>query len=33
MLGLDWKAKLNFSTNFDFYILDFTKAFEGSQFL
>ena len=27
---LDWKAKLDFSTNFDFYILDFTKAFERS---
>ena len=32
MLVLDWKAKLNFSTNFDFYILDFTKAFERSYF-
>ena len=27
---LDWKAKLNFSTDFDFYIFDFTKAFERS---
>ena len=33
MRVLDWKAKLNVSTNFDFYILDCTKAFERSQFL